>query len=374
MTLRLSIASYPRRVRLSTSALALAALLVAPMSSCSHASPPPVAPPSPPRDDGPKTPETLFPPSVDFDIVNLFIDDQFVYWAHRGEKGLVKVPLTGGPPVTLVPGSEQPVTSLAADASFLYFTTGRRIDTEASDMLLGRKSPRAGHFEGVVARLEKKPGAQVQEISSGRFKPEDVAIDATNVYWIMARKDETLVRQAIGQIDLPEVVAHGDFLPGSLTIAGGFAYWIDTGKGPAVMRVPTKGGEPERLGGAQPLHPVRLAADDGAVYLTDAGPMEGKGSVVRIALGTGQGAAGSVLVAENLDTPRAVAVRAGTVYWLTKGTSAKNYLDGALEKAPAGGGPKITMATGLAAPDRLAVSDTRVAWTEATGAVKDLAR
>jgi hypothetical protein len=300
------------------------------------------------------------------------MDDKFVFWAHRGEKGLVKVPLTGGPPMTLVAGTEQPVTSLAADARYLYFTTGRRIDTEASDMLLGRKSPRAGHFEGVVARLEKKPGAQVEEISSGRFKPEDVAVDATNVYWIMARKDETLVRQAFGQIDMPEVVAHGDFLPGSLAIAGGFAYWIDTGKGPSVMRVPTNGGEPAKVGATEGdgSHPVRLAADEGAVYFTDAGPMESKGSVVRIALGGG----GSTVVAAGLDSPRAVAVRAGTVYWLTKGTSGKNYMDGTLEKAPTTGGPKVTMATGLAAPDRLALSDTRVAWTESTGAVKDMAR
>jgi hypothetical protein len=361
---------YPRPVRLSTSAFAIAAPLAVLWAACSHPLPP-SAPPAPPPDPAPTAPETLFPASVDFDIVNLFVDDKFAYWAHRGEKGLVKVPLGGGPPVTLVPGKEQPVTSLGADAKYLYFTTGRRIDTEASDMLLGRQSPRAGHFEGVVLRLEKKPGAQVEEISSGRFKPEDVAVDATNVYWIMAKKDETLVRQPIGQMDLPEVVAHGDFLPGSLTVAGGFAYWIDTGKGPAVMHVPTNGGTPEKVGaGVEIAHPARLAADDAAVYLTDSGPMEGKGSVIRVALGGG----GATVVAEGLSTPRAVAVRAGTVYWLTKGTSAKNYLDGALEKAPAAGGPKVTMVTGLAAPDRLALSDTRVAWTESTGAVKDMAR
>ncbi len=334
----------------------------------------------PPADPLPTTPETLVPVSVDFDIVNLFIDDKVVFWAHRGEKGLVKMPLAGGPPVTLVQGSEQPVTSLAADANFLYFTTGRRVETEASDMLLGRRSPRAGHFEGVVARLGKKPGAQVEEVASGRFKPEDVAVDATNVYWVMAKKDETLVRQALGQIDAPEVVAHGDFLAGSLTVAGGFAYWIDSSKGLAVMRVATNGGEPERLGAAAAdgARPLRLAADEAAVYFTDAGPEEGKGSVVRIALGGGSKpggfAATSVVVADGLNTPRAVAVRAGTVYWLTKGTSAKNYLDGTLEKAAAGGGTKVTMATGLAAPDRLALSDTRVAWTESTGALKDMAR
>jgi hypothetical protein len=355
-------------VRFSTSAITLVSLVA--VAACSPELALPARPPPPP-DPAPTTPETLFPPSVDFDIVNLFIDDKFVFWAHRGEKGLIKLPLAGGPPVTLVPGSEQPVTSLAADARYLYFTTGRRVETEASEMLLGRQSPRAGHFEGVVARLEKKPGAQVEEISSGRFKPEDVAVDATNVYWIMAKRDATLVRQAIGQIDMPQVVTHGDFMPATLTVAAGFAYWIDTARGPTVMRVATNGGEPVRVGAAVPIsHPVRIVADESAVYVADSGTGEGAGSVVRIAL---DGSASNV-IAENLPTPRSVAVKAGVVYWLTKGTSAKNYLDGTLEKAAAGGGARVTLATGLVAPDHLALSDTRVAWTESTGAVKDMAR
>jgi hypothetical protein len=81
-----------------------------------------------PRDVGPQQPETLAPASNDFDIVNRFIDERFVYWADRGASGLVKVPLDGGPPITLVSGDEQPLTSLAADASSLYFTTGRRTE------------------------------------------------------------------------------------------------------------------------------------------------------------------------------------------------------------------------------------------------------
>jgi hypothetical protein len=365
--------SYPRGVRSSKlSSVARVAAIAAAIAvhGCSHESPPPLAPPAPPPDPPPSAPQTLAPASVDFDVVNLFLDDKFAYWAHRGEKGLVKVPLSGGPEVTLVPGTEQPVTSLASDARYLYFTTGRRVDTEASDMLLGRKSPRAGHFEGVVARLEKKPGAQVEEVSSGRFKPEDVALDANNVYWVMAKKDETLVRQTVGQVDAPVVVAHGDFLPGSLTVAGGFAFWIDTGRGSVIMRVPTNGGEPERVEAGAGAHPVRPGADDGGVYFSDAGPSEGKGSIVRVAL-DGKGIA---LIADGLATPRAVAARGGLVYWLTKGTSANNYADGALEKAPASGGAKVTLATGLMAPDRLALSDTRVAWTESSGAIKDMAR
>jgi len=335
-----------------------------------------------PKEVGPTTPETLVPASADFDIVNLLLDSHFLYWAHRGEKGLLKVPITGGPPISLVPGTDQAVTSLAADKGFLYFTTGRRVDTEASDMLLGRRSPRAGHFEGVVQRLKKDGDGKVEEIASGRFKPEDVAVDATNVYWVSSKKDAILVRQALGQVDAQAVVAHGNFFPGSLVVSGGFAYWVDLdggAPGPAVVRVSTNGGDPQKVVASfpgQPAgssgigHPVRLAADDMAVYLTDAGLMEGKGSVVRIPVA---GGAASVL-ADNLDGPRGLAVYGGFVYWLNKGTGAKNFQDGSLEKAPTTGGPKVTLATGLAAPDRIAVGETRVAWTEVTGAIKDLGR
>jgi hypothetical protein len=364
---------YPPGVR-ALSPLVLACIV----GGCSHATPPPLPPPVPlisPGDGPPKTPELLVPASIDFDIVNLLLDRDFVYWAHRGEKGLVKVPLGGGPPITLVPGSEEPITSLAADASYLYFTTGRRIDTENSDMLLGRRSPRAGHYEGVVARLKKDGTSKVEEMASGRYKPQDVAVDATNVYWINAKKDAILVREAIGQLDQEAVVAHGNFLPGSLVVSGGYAYWIDLDAGPSVVRVATSGGEPQKLGsaanGAGVSHPVRLCADEAAAYVSDAGPMEGKGLIVRIPIAGGSSPS---VIADNLNAPRAVAVMGGWVYWLEKGTGAKNFQDGTLEKAPATGGPKVTLATGLVAPDRIALGGARVAWTELSGAIKDVAR
>ncbi len=347
-------------------------------SACAHSSPPRVAAAKPAVpvqevDTGPTSPEVLVPGSNDFDIVNLLADARFAYFGHRGEKGIVKVPLAGGAPITLVPGAETPVTSLAADATYLYFTSGRHVETESLRPSIVPRSTHDAHFEGVVLRVPKDAPNKVVEISSGRFKPEDVAVDGTDVYWIMSKRDATLVRQPLDQIDVPEVVAHGHFSPGSLVVAGGYAYWIDTELGPAVMRVSTRGGEPQKVAqGAPdlPLHPVRLAADDAAVYFSDAGPVEGKGAIVRVSIGAGMRST----LAENLRGPRGLAVRGGTVYWLNKGTSEKNFKDGSLEKSPAAGGPKVTLASDLAAPDRIAVSDSRVVWTEIDGAVKDIGK
>jgi hypothetical protein len=362
---------YPLVVRSPPSLLLLF------FAACSHPPAPAVSAPNPASapsvEAGPTSPEVLVSGSNDFDIVDLTADTRFAYWGHRGGKGIVKVPLAGGLPVTLLSGTEAEVTSLADDPKYLYFTSGRRVETESIQPSLVPRSTRAGHFEGVVSRVPKEGSSKVEEISSGRFKPEDVAVDGANVYWIMAKKDATLVRQPLGQIDSPEVVAHGHFSPGTLVVAGGYAYWIDTDTAPTVMRVSTHGGEPQKVtqGAAGiRLHPVRLAADDAAVYVGDTGPVEGKGSILRVPLGAGSPSE----LAENLTTPRGVAVHGGYVYWLNKGTTEKNFKDGSLEKAPATGGPKVTMATGLDAPDRLAVSDSRVVWTEIDGSVKDMGK
>jgi hypothetical protein len=359
---------YPLVVR---SPLALVALLLA---AC-HGSPPPVSAPSvasaPVAPTGPTSPEVLVPASNDFDIVKLSADARFAYWGHRGDKGIVRMPLSGGLPVTLVSGTEAQVTSLAADATYLYFTGGRRVETESLQPGFLPRATRDEHFEGVVSRVPKEGSNKIVEISSGRFKPEDVAVDATHVYWIMAKRDATLVRQPMGEIDLPEVVAHGHFSPGSLVVADGYAYWIDTDNGPAVMRVSTRGGEPQKIAqdvAGLPMHPVSLAADGAAVYVSDTGPTEGKGAILRIPLGGGVASK----VAEDLATPRGLALHGGYVYWLNKGTTEKNFKDGSLEKAPTSGGSKVTMAADLAAPERIAVSDSRVVWTEIDGAVKDM--
>jgi hypothetical protein len=319
----------------------------------------------------PRSPERLTPSSPDRDVLGLLVDARFVYVAYRGHPGLVKVPLGGGPPILLQPDDDAPVTSFASDASYLYFTSGRRVDIDPIGVPIERGSGRPGHFEGVVLRVAKGAEERGEEIASGRFKPEDIAVDATHVYWIDAGKDEALVRQPKGRIDSEAVIAHGEFLPGSLVVSEGFAFWIDTAAGRGVMRVSTQGGGPRMFvfGAGAVAHPVRLAAVDGALYVADAGSIEGSGSIVRI------GADGAIAtIADHLHTPRDVAVRAGWVYWVDKGTRAKNFEDGTVEKAPAFGGDKVALASGLTAPDHLALSDTRVAWSEHGGSIKDMAR
>jgi hypothetical protein len=352
------------------------------LAGCAHSAHQATSPPSPPPpplevDRPPTVPAVLVPASPDFDIVDLVLDGGYLYWAHRGERGLVRIAVGGGAPTTpttLVPAADQPITSLATDPDYVYFTTGRRVDRQSSETLLGRTSPGFGHFEGIVARIAKDGRAPAAELSSGRFDPADVAVDGADVYWVMLRKDETLVRLPPGT-DSPTVVAHGRFLPGSLVVASRHAYWIDpdVNAGPSVMSVSLSGEAPRRLAqGAsnEPVHPLRLAADPLAVYWTDAGATPDGGAIVRVPVGEGAPS----LLARGEASPRGIAVSDGYVYWVDKGTSARNFYDGSLKKVATGGGAVTTLASGLNAPDRIAVSGARVCWTEVDGSIKTMAK
>jgi hypothetical protein len=223
-----------------------------------------------------------------------------------------------------------------------------------------------------VARVKKDGSSSREELSSGRFDPADVALDGSDVYWVMLRKDETLVRLPPGT-DSPVVVAHGKFAPGTLVVADKRAYWIDPDGGPCVMTVSLAGEAPRKLAqgsSSSPVHPLRLAADASAVYWSDAGVAEEGGIIVRVPLGEGA----PTLLAQGEASPRGIAVIQGFVYWVDKGTSGKNFRDGSVKKIPSSGGPITTLATALAAPDRIAVSDTRVGWTEVDGSIKTMAR
>ncbi len=334
-----------------------------------------VAPAKPGSSDPtpPSQPTELVAPSADFDISDLQADATRVYWAHRGDRGIQSVAITGGPVETVVPATDHPITSLATDEGFLYWTGGRRAGTASAEELTGRPaSEYAGHFEGFVARLPKR-GTARQELSSGRFEPADVRVDGPSVYWVMVRRHEgTLVRLALGT-ESPSVVAHGKFAPGSLVVHGGLAYWVDPDRGPAVMMAKLAGEEPKKLAeGApsNPVHPQRVAADDLAVYWTDAGSSETGGAIVKVPVAAGDGS----LLAEGLATPRGIAVADGFVYWVEKGTGAKNFHDGTLKKVPATGGAPVTIASGLFAPDRVAIAGRGIVWTEVDGSVKVVAR
>lgn len=328
------------------------------------------------RPVGPRTPVVLHPPSPNFDIVDLVVDTRRAYWAYRGDRGLVSIPLSGGSPggaaTTLVAATDHAISSLAAAGEFLYWTSGRRVGTDASVEMLGRVNQYAGHYEGFVARIQKDGKGQT-ELSSGRFEPDNVAVDGANVYWVMVRpKEGTLVRLPPGT-DAPSVVAHGSFAPGSLVVHSGHAYWIDASSkgGPTVMMVSIAGEEPKKLAQGEaghPVHPVRLAADDVAVYWTDTGWSEAGGALVKVPVGAGN----ATLLAEGLRSPRGVQVSGGFVYWLEKGTAAANFHDGTLRRVPVQGGAAETLATGLFAPDRLATAAGRVCWTEVDGSVKTL--
>jgi hypothetical protein len=98
---------------------------------------------------------------------DLAIDAAFVYWTNLDDGTVMKVPLAGGDPTTLVSDQFQP-GAIAVDADALYWANGfLSFDTAA----------------GSVMKLAFDSGLP-QELVGAQYGPRDLNVDGTSVYWI----------------------------------------------------------------------------------------------------------------------------------------------------------------------------------------------
>ena len=122
---------------------------------------------------------------------------------------------------------------------------------------------------------------------------------------------------------------------------------------------------------------LTLAACGGAVGAShDAGTGTGVGGGSDASAG-GDGPPGGapactaacpVTLASRQFSPIALAVDSTSVYWVNLGPSPEGPAEGAVVKAPLGGGAPVTLAAGQAQPIDLAIDGSRVYWVnEATG-------
>jgi DNA-binding beta-propeller fold protein YncE len=99
-----------------------------------------------------------------------------VYWTDEGggSDGTVrKMPLDGGPPVTLAAGQMLP-DDLAVDPKNVYWTTA----------------------DGWI-RSAPLEGGSLVDIASGQGDPQGIASDGTNVYWVNVSSG-SIVRAPVG--------------------------------------------------------------------------------------------------------------------------------------------------------------------------------
>lgn len=294
-------------------------------------------------------------------VDDLAVGGDRVYWA---EKDVLKAaPITGGAPMTLASNlGEAGVVdwvSIAADADSAYVAVHRH------------KTGETVH-RGFVKKVNRD-GGSVTTLVDGNdpaSSPLNIAIDATNVYFVDAvDKNVNTVPKAGGAAAV--VINVGDCMPGSLAVDGASLFWNCRGdqgsatlNGGSVMRADKslRFAKPSAAStlAQTPYDPVTLAVDDRDVWWLGAVSLgSADGALWRVAKGGGAPAQ----VADKLATwkpaladYRRLAAGAGGAY--VSAPTVHLFVSGLLEKFTPGG-PTTVIACDAR---RVAVDATHVYW------------
>lgn len=266
--------------------------------------------------------------------LDLRVDEQNVYWIasgslltkneHVGDGSVVKLPKTGGEPVTLAKG-EDLITSIEIDREQVYWSSLRGVF----------KVPKAGG-----------PTTELHHAEKGRGIPSIVAVSSPVVFvGITALKDGGLYAITTGAKEARPVTTGFGGVHGIAIVAGGVFMCVGP-SGKTLGFTPT-GGEDQIL--AEGLGDCTgLAHDGGNLFWT-----ERRTHIVRTMRDSG---GAPTTLASNQTEPWAIAVRAGWVYWSDR--------DGhAVRRVRSKGGDVETIATGPWKPQGIAVDAEAIYWT-----------
>lgn len=287
----------------------------------------------------------------------LVVDATSVYWTNDNIGTVMKVPLGGGSPKTLVAGQSRPF-DLAVDSTNVYW---------------------ANYDDGTLMTMALDGGSSTTLVSDQSSPIVAIAIDATNVYWANEFHSVGKVPLAGGT---PTTLASGDFHPLAIAIDAAHLYWtnIDSSGGVTVMKVPLGGGTVttiassplsaktlgERIFQAVLEHPERdaamvIAIDATSIYWTSGV------AVMTVPLG-----GGTPTTLASGYRAQAIAIDATSIYWTEWGV----HGDGAVMKLPLHGGKVTTLASGQRYPKAIAVDASSVYWTsshaDGTGTITKL--
>jgi hypothetical protein len=225
-------------------------------------------------------------------------------------------------------------------------------------------NPAANEKDGALMSVPIGGGAVVT-LAAGQTGAESVAVGPAGVYWTTS----SAVVGAPLAGGTPTTLATTQTQPWSIAVAGTSVYWFDTGGSyfsGTLQSVPVSGGTPTTLatkqGWANSVY--GFAVDATSIYWAnfdcpiDGGVCDGDGAILKTALGGG----GVTTLASGQNTPNAVAVAAGSVYWTTEGTTLHDGLDGTVMRGPVSGGPATMIAQG-GVGGGIAVDAASVYWT-----------
>lgn len=260
--------------------------------------------------------------------VALAADATSVYFT-TSPGGVLRMPLTGGPPVTLAsgPGSGD---SIVVDATNVYWTA----------------EVTAANWN--VLQMPLLGGAPTTLVT-GLPSASSVAVDTTSVYFgsgYPASGSEWIGRVPIGGGSVVTLVS-GQPLIGDIALGASAVYWTAATYFGAVLSAPIAGGTASTVASSQ--NPIALALDTSNLYWTS-----GTG-VMEVALAGGTPTSLGRIVSGQ---PYGLATDGTNVYW----TDAPGVV-----KVPVNGGTPTPVATDSSSPQRIALGGTQVFWTDSIG-------
>lgn len=195
--------------------------------------------------------------------------------------------------------------------------------------------------------------------ASGEVSPSAIAVNVDAIYFAtVALPANGAIRTVAFDGTPPRDFATGQRFPRAVALDATSAFWVNAGDGP-----PTANGEVRRafLDGNTSAaivpkldSPVAIAIRDGVVYWTNDGDSDVSGYVMTSDV-TGSGAS---RVASNQSHPHGIATGGTYVYWANMG-------DGTIMRAQPNGAGLTRLFTDRATPSDVAVDDLAIYWVEA---------
>jgi hypothetical protein len=256
----------------------------------------------------------------------IVVDSTAVYWTDTRDVGSVnKVPTAGGTPTVIASAQSSP-SAIAVNATGVYWTNAPSPDSDAG-------------IEGGVVMTAPLDGGPATILASTQFEfinplleyllgPGQVAVDATNAYWIGAG---------------------------------------------TVMKAPLSGGTPTTLASGQDF-PLAIAVDSTSVYWSNYCACIGGGTITKAPIDGGA----SEILAIGLSNPSAIAIDESSIYWVDEEPAfgAEELVAENVKKVSLDGGLPITLASGLSPANvaGLVLDATYVYWFDACGSIMRCAK
>jgi len=207
--------------------------------------------------------QTLYS-SCDFSPANIAVDSQWVYAVDWKSDNIVKIPITGGSPVTVAAANGAIYhRGISVDNTFVYWADDDGIKQATKDgasTVTLFSDPRVHDLaidvdyvywtggmigSGEIRRIDKSGGTVQTLASSGLHYPRSLVVDESYVYWAEVT---TLKRVSIaGGVPPTTIYSEAGSQMSSVAVSGSFLYWSQTDSGGSigsgkVRRIPKAGG------------------------------------------------------------------------------------------------------------------------------------